>query len=57
MNPKSNFLFKIPIMFMIVFFVIPLALTVVWSVFERTMFWMEPAFPCFPMKISFSHQG
>ena len=47
MNSKTNFLFKIPIMFMIVFFVIPLALTVVWSVFERTMFWMEPAFTLF----------
>ena len=47
MNSKSNFLFKIPIMFMIVFFVIPLALTVVWSVFERTMFWMEPGFTLF----------
>ena len=47
MTHKSSFLFKIPIMFMIVFFVIPLALTVVWSVFERTMFWMEPAFTLF----------
>ena len=32
---------------MIIFFVLPLLLTVVWSVFERTMFWMEPAFTLF----------
>ena len=32
---------------MVVFFVIPLLLTVVWSVFERTMFWMEPGFTLF----------
>lgn len=34
----------IPLVFMVVFFLIPLALTLVWSVFERTMFWMEPGF-------------
>lgn len=44
---KNNFIFKLPIFFMIVFFVIPLLLTVVWSVFERTMFWMEPGFTLF----------
>ena len=32
---------------MVIFFVLPLMLTVVWSVFERTMFWMEPAFTLF----------
>ena len=47
MISKNNFLFKIPIIFMIIFFVLPLLLTVVWSVFERTMFWMEPAFTLF----------
>lgn len=31
-------------MFMVAFFLLPLALTLVWSVFERTMFWMEPGF-------------
>ena len=30
-----------------IFFVLPLSLTVVWSVFERTMFWMEPGFTLF----------
>ena len=32
---------------MVVFFAVPLALTVVWSVFERTQFWMEPGFTLF----------
>lgn len=32
---------------MIAFFALPLALTVVWSVFERTQFWMEPGFTLF----------
>ncbi len=39
--------FYIPIVFMVVFFAVPLALTVVWSVFERTQFWMEPGFTLF----------
>jgi spermidine/putrescine transport system permease protein len=34
----------LPLVFMVTFFLIPLALTLVWSVFERTMFWMEPGF-------------
>jgi ABC-type spermidine/putrescine transport system permease subunit I len=36
--------FYLPLAFMVVFFVIPMALTLVWSVFERTAFWMEPGF-------------
>jgi len=32
---------------MILFFAIPMMLTVVWSVFERTQFWMEPGFTLF----------
>ena len=47
LNSKNNILFKIPVIFMIIFFVLPLSLTVVWSVFERTMFWMEPGFTLF----------
>ncbi len=43
----SRLLFLIPIVFMVLFFALPLALTVVWSVFERTMFWMEPGFTLF----------
>jgi ABC-type spermidine/putrescine transport system permease subunit I len=36
-----------PIVFMVLFFAVPMALTVVFSVFERTMFWMEPGFTLF----------
>ena len=43
----SRALFLLPIIFMLVFFALPLALTVVWSVFERTMFWMKPGFTLF----------
>lgn len=32
---------------MVMFFAIPMAMTVVFSVFERTMFWMEPGFTLF----------
>jgi ABC-type spermidine/putrescine transport system permease subunit I len=39
--------FRLPIVFMVLFFALPLALTVVWSVFERTQFWMEPGFTLF----------
>jgi ABC-type spermidine/putrescine transport system permease subunit I len=39
--------FYLPLAFMVVFFALPLALTAVWSVFERTMFWMEPGFTLF----------
>ena len=40
----TQWVFYIPIVFMLVFFALPMALTVVFSVFERTMFWMEPGF-------------
>jgi ABC-type spermidine/putrescine transport system permease subunit I len=36
--------FRAPLIFMVLFFAIPMAMTVVFSVFERTMFWMEPGF-------------
>ncbi|MGD1922789.1 MAG: ABC transporter permease [Paracoccaceae bacterium] len=39
--------FLLPLVFMLVFFALPIALTAVWSVFERTMFWMEPGFTLF----------
>ncbi len=39
--------FRAPLIFMILFFAIPMAMTVVFSVFERTMFWMEPGFTLF----------
>ncbi len=40
----QKWVFYIPVVFLVVFFVLPVALTVVWSFFERTMFWMEPGF-------------
>ena len=36
--------FYVPIAFMVLFFAIPMTATVVWSVLERTQFWMEPGF-------------
>ncbi len=36
--------FYVPVAFMVLFFAIPMTATVVWSVFERTQFWMEPGF-------------
>jgi ABC-type spermidine/putrescine transport system permease subunit I len=46
-NGVQKWVFYIPIIFMVVFFALPMALTAVWSVFERTQFWMEPGFTFF----------
>ena len=46
--------FYIPAVFMTVFLAIPMALTVVWSVFERTQFWMEPGFTLFAYETFFT---
>lgn len=43
----ARWAFALPVVFMVLFFALPLALTVVWSVFERTQFWMEPGFTMF----------
>ena len=43
----QKLVFYVPIVFMVVFFALPVALTAVWSVFERTQFWMEPGFTFF----------
>ncbi len=43
----GRWVFRLPIIFMILFFALPMALTFVFSVFERTMFWMEPGFTFF----------
>ncbi|MCE8009655.1 ABC transporter permease [Aestuariivita sp.] len=43
----TPWVFRAPLVFMVMFFAIPMALTVVFSVFERTMFWMEPGFTLF----------
>lgn len=39
--------FYLPLVFMLLFFALPMLLTVVWSFFERTQFWMEPGFTLF----------
>lgn len=43
----GQWLLRLPIVFMVIFFALPMALTLVFSVFERTMFWMEPGFTLF----------
>ena len=43
-NGLQKWAFYAPAIFVIAFLAIPLALTLVWSVFERTQFWMEPGF-------------
>lgn len=40
----GRWIFYLPIVFMLLFFALPMALTLVFSFFERTMFWMEPGF-------------
>lgn len=39
--------FRSPLIFMVMFFAIPMVMTLVFSFFERTMFWMEPGFTLF----------
>ena len=46
-NGLQKWAFYLPVAFMFLFFVIPILLTVVWSFFERTMFWMKPGFTFF----------
>ena len=43
----KKWVFYLPVIFMVLFFALPLGLTYVWSVFERTQFWMEPGFTLF----------
>jgi len=43
----GRFAFYAPVVFMVLFFALPMALTFVFSLFERTMFWMEPAVTLF----------
>lgn len=40
----GRWVFYIPGVFLVLFYLIPISLTFVWSFFERTMFWMKPAF-------------
>jgi len=46
-NGLQQWVFYLPAAFMVLFLAIPIALTVVWSFFERTQFWMEPGFTLF----------
>jgi ABC-type spermidine/putrescine transport system permease subunit I len=50
----QRWIFYLPLVFMVLFFAIPMALTLVWSVFERTMFWMEPGFTLFAYETFFT---
>jgi ABC-type spermidine/putrescine transport system permease subunit I len=43
----GRWVFHLPLAFMVLFFAVPMAATFVFSVFERTMFWMEPGFTLF----------
>lgn len=36
--------YALPVAFLLAFLVVPMSLTLLWSVFPRTMFWMEPGF-------------
>ncbi len=46
-NGLQRWVFYLPAAFMILFLAVPAALTLVWSFFERTTFWMEPGFTLF----------
>jgi len=46
-NGLGRWALYLPVAFLLLFFLIPLALTYVWSVFERTQFWMKPGFTLF----------
>jgi len=46
-NGVQRWVFYIPAAFMLVFLAAPTLLTLVWSFFERTTFWMEPGFTLF----------
>ena len=53
-NGVQKWVFYIPVVFMTLFLAVPMALTVVWSVFERTQFWMEPGFTLFAYETFFT---
>jgi len=46
-NGLQRWVFYVPAAFMVVFLAVPASLTLVWSFFERTTFWMEPGFTLF----------
>lgn len=49
-----RYVFLLPAAFMILCFAVPVGLTLVWSVFERTQFWMEPGFTLFAYETFFT---
>ena len=53
-NGLQRWVFYIPAAFMVVFLAVPASLTLVWSFFERTMFWMEPGFTLFAYESFFT---
>jgi len=53
-NGIQKWVFYIPVVFMTLFLAVPMALTVVWSVFPRTQFWMEPGFTLFAYETFFT---
>jgi ABC-type spermidine/putrescine transport system permease subunit I len=46
-NGIQKWVFYIPVIFFLLFFAAPIVLTIVFSFFERTQFWMEPGFTLF----------
>ena len=53
-NGIQKWVFYIPVVFMTLFLAVPMALTLVWSVFERTQFWMEPGLTLFAYETFFT---
>ena len=53
-NGVQKWVFYIPVVFMTLFLAVPMALTVVWSVFERTQFWMKPGLTLFAYETFFT---
>lgn len=50
----QKYVFYLPLVFMVLLFVVPVCLTLLWSVFERTQFWMEPGFTLFAYETFFT---
>ena len=53
-NGIQKWVFYLPVAFLVGVFAAPVALTLVWSVFERTQFWMEPGFTLFAYESFFT---
>jgi len=53
-NGLQRWIFYLPAAFMLIFLAAPALLTLVWSFFERTSFWMEPGFTLFAYESFFT---